>query len=134
GLTLPIALDPTLRIRGGMERAAAHAEILVSDTAGDIVAAAELGQTAAIDRAIRSELRGQSSGGRFPADGGTPGPSADPEPPSAGGEAPAEDGAGGHRVVYLGTARVGGGPLARALPGRTETFTTQFRYQEEGEA
>lgn len=36
------------------------------------------------------------------------------------------------RRVYCGTSRVGGGPLATAVPGEPLMFTAQFRYQEQG--
>ncbi len=36
------------------------------------------------------------------------------------------------RRVYCGTSRVGGGPLAAAVPGEALMFTAQFRYQEQG--
>ena len=38
------------------------------------------------------------------------------------------------RRVYCGVSRVAGGPLANASPGGAQTFTVQFRFQEQGVA
>src|SRR5206468_3440298 len=38
------------------------------------------------------------------------------------------------RRIYCGTSRVTSGPLQGAVPGKPQTFTALFRYQEQGRA
>jgi hypothetical protein len=116
-LSFPIALDPGYRIPLATGRG--RPVIVVADTSGRIVLTADGDRLAAVDRAIREQVRRLHPEIAFPAG---PGPAA-------------ADGPGRRaatRFAFLGTARASNGPIAGAQPGRTLTFTTQFRFQEEG--
>ncbi len=120
GLTFPIVSDPSYRVWGQLPRMLDRPAFYVADTSGRVVFQTGGERTADVDRAVRravSELRPNSG---VPIDdlGAPPSP------------APA---AASPRAIYLGAARAEAGPLAGAQSGRTETFTAQFRFQEEGQ-
>jgi hypothetical protein len=117
-LTFPIALDPNYQIRNRFGDFMPWPGLAVADTAGRIVLQVPVDQPWEVDIAIRKLLR------RLHPDIGFP---SEPEPP----EPPATSRAQG-RTVALGAGRVHAGPLADARPGAVLTFTTQFRFQEEG--
>jgi hypothetical protein len=118
-LSFPIAFDPAYSLRKalGVDESPA---ILIASPGGGVVLQAGAGGAARADRVLRELVRKSRPDVAFPEDGGAAGT---PDPPAP-----------EMRFVYLGTARAERGPLAGAEPGRAHTFTTQFRYQEEGEA
>lgn len=116
GLTFPIALDPSYLVRSRLGRSAGENGVIVVGADGRVRLASNFENLAGVDRAIRAELSRTHPDLQFPAE------------PEAARLAPRRD----LRFVYLGAGRVESGPLADAASGRTETFTTQFRFQEEG--
>jgi len=130
GLRFPIALDPGYEIRnevtGDLDRPATDSPrwapvVVVSDSSGRIVLNTGSQGMGAVERAIRGQLRETLPERSVSV--GTPAP------------APVfKSGVDETRFAFMGTARAKGGPLTQTLPGRTVTFTAQFRYQEEGEA
>lgn len=114
GLGFPIALDPSYVVRSRLESVAGK-DVLVVGVDGRLLAATGFDRLDRADRAIRGELR------RLHPELGFPN-----EPDVA--SAPASD----IRYVRLGAGRVDQGPLATATAGRSQMFTTQFRFQEEG--
>jgi len=119
GLHVPIARDPGYLVqrRLGLDPPA----VVIAGGDGRIVFASDAGGAPEAERALRDLVRALHPDRPFPA--GRVG--------AAGGAA---GGRSRPRVVYLGTARATHGPLAEATSGRAQTFTTQFRFQEEGEA
>lgn len=113
GLTLPIALDATLRLQSALGGATNGPHLLVADASGRVVLDT-VNALAAGEMALR-ELYG-----RMPAGSALPGLIAKATPATV-------------RTVYLGTGRVAAGPLAGMAPGSEHTLTAQFRYQEQGE-
>jgi hypothetical protein len=116
-LTFPIALDPNYRIRVRLGDQVEWPGFVVADPAGRIVVRAPSGRLALVDRTLRRLIREAHPELGFPTE-----PEPEDEPPAP--EPP--------RFVPLGTARVAAGPLVGASPGQAQTFTTQFRFQEEG--
>jgi hypothetical protein len=117
GLTFPIAMDPSYHVRPRIGRVAGGTGVLLADDSGQVVLSVDLDHLDEVDRALRRELRRSHPDLDFPAE---------PEPTAH--AAPARE----IRFVHLGAGRAGGGPLADVSPGHVVTFTTQFRYQEEG--
>ena len=122
GLTFPIVSDPSYRVWGQLPRMLDRPAFYVADSSGRVVFQAGGERTADVDRALRQAVSELHPNSGIPIDDlGAP-PSAAPPPPPA------------PRAIYLGAARAETGPLAGAESGRTETFTAQFRFQEEGQA
>lgn len=119
GLTFPIVSDPAYRVWGQLPRTLDRPSFYVADTSGRVVFEAGGERTADVDRAVRRAVADvyPTSGVAIDDLGTLPAPP-DPAP----------------RLIYLGAARAADGPLAGAESGRTETFTAQFRFQEEGRA
>lgn len=117
GLSFPIALDPSYLVRSRLASVVAGPTVLVLGSDPRTVDAVAFDDLDRVDHLVRRELR------RARPDLGLPG---DPETL---GRKPARH----LEVVHLGTGRVSAGPLANAVSGRTEIFTTQFRFQEEGD-
>jgi len=115
----PIALDPHYQILSAFGRDEERPAVIVADTEGRIVLNAGRDSLAAASRIIRDLVREVRPDAGFPA---MADPSGDDAAPSV-----------ATRFAFLGTARVKSGPLATAEPGRAQTFTAQFRFQEEGE-
>lgn len=118
GLTVPLALDPALKITNELATTDGLPRYLVADPGGRVVLDAGPGQEGEVDAAIRQALVREDPDLDLPSSAGR----SDTSPPPA------------PRVVYLGANRAAGGPLATAVPGRAQMFTTQFRFQEEGAA
>ena len=116
GVTFPIALDASYRLRTALGAPDRLPRVQVWDANGRPAGAVEGDDLAAVHRVIRAALR------RARPDLGLP-----PDP------TPRASRAIGLRRVACGTSRVTGGPLSGATPGVATTFTAQFRYQEEGE-
>lgn len=117
-LTFPIVVDPAYAIERALGTSGRPA-VVVADDSGRVRLTAGADGIDAVDRLLRELVRESNPETVFPdGPGGWPGPS------PIGTEA---------KFVFLGTARVEGGPLANATPGRARTFTAQFRYQEQGE-
>ena len=119
GLTFPIALDPAYAIRAQLARAGERPSVVVADTLGRIVHHAGGSDLGGVDHAIRAQLR-KVHPALFPVE---------PDPVPAMGEPSPEP-----RFVFLGASRVEEGPLANSVAGHAQTFTTQFRFQEEGKS
>jgi len=113
-LRMPIARDPRYQVARalGLEPPA----VVIADPDGRIVFTAGADGAAKAERTLRDLVRATHPDTPFP-------------------HSPADRTGAENvvRVVYLGTARAAAGPLAGAAPGRPQTFTTQFRFQEEGE-
>lgn len=118
-LTLPIAHDPQYRIR--LPGDGRRPTITLADTTGRIVLTADGDHLPDVDRAIRAQVRALHPEVGFPLE-------AEGEPSAVPAAATPET-----RFSFLGTARAARGPIADSQPGRTVTFTAQFRFQEEGE-
>jgi hypothetical protein len=116
GLSFPVALDPSYLVRSRLAPLATGPAILVLEPDRRLSAAVGFDDLDRVDHLLRDRLRRQRPDLDFPVE---PAPT-----PSA---APRE-----MRLVHLGAGRVPTGPLASTQSGRTETFTTQFRFQEEG--
>jgi hypothetical protein len=116
GVTFPIALDASYRLRTALGAADRLPRIQLWDGAGRPAGTIEGDDLNAAHAAIRAALR------RARPDLGLP-----PDP------ATARAGSTSVRRVACGTSRVTGGPLQGATPGEAAAFTAQFRYQEEGE-
>ena len=117
--TFPIALDPQYRVRRQLGEVPGTPLILFADDTGEIRIRGGPEHLPQIDPALREAVRREHPELAFPAEPAVAVSASHAAPPP--------------RFVFLGTARVAGGPLARALPGQAQTFTAQFRYQEEGE-
>lgn len=120
GLTFPIVSDPSYRVWGQLPRMLDRPAFYVADTSGRVVFEAGGERTGDVDRAVRQAVSELKPNSGIPIDdlGAPPSPVPPADPP---------------RQVYLGAARAQAGPLAGAQSGRTETFTAQFRFQEEGQ-
>jgi hypothetical protein len=118
GLTFPIMLDPTLRAQRALGGPARGVRVVVADAGGRVVANGPLAASGpgAPETLLREALRARAPDVLFPAG------------PAGGAAAPAP----APTVVPLGSGRVTAGPLATAPAGESQTFTAQFRYQEEG--
>ena len=112
GLTLPLALDATLQLQSALGGATDGPHLIVADGAGRVVLDT-VGALAAAEQALRTVYG--------------PLPTGTALPPLIAESAPVAV-----RTVYLGTGRVTGGPLKGMAAGSEHTFTTQFRYQEQG--
>lgn len=124
GLNFPIALDSAGAIRQTLGAPSDGPRIVLADSSGTIVATASgNGQMAVIEQALRAQFRHLHPELDFPSD---PGLAHAPSTPGPGAGTPAV------RVVPLGVTRVREGPLAGATPGRSQSFTAEFRYQVEG--
>jgi hypothetical protein len=117
GLGFPIALDPNYEIRNRFGDAMPWPGLAVADTAGRIVLQVPVSGASQADRALRKLLR------RLHPDAGFPDEAEVMDKPAV----PTAT-----RIVSLGAGRVRSGPLAGVRPGTALTFTTQFRFQEEG--
>jgi hypothetical protein len=115
GLTFPIALDPSYQVRSRLGGAASGG-LVFADGGGRVALATDLEQLDRVDHAIRDTLRRTRPGSGFPQ-------TLEPAPSVA----------RAIRFVPLGAGRVESGPLATVIPGRPSVFTTQFRFQEEGQ-
>lgn len=115
GLELPTALDPAGQLQQSLGGATDGPHLIVADTDGSILLDGSGSQAlGSAESALRTALR------RTRPDAAPPPPVRVPVLPES-------------RTVYLGSSRVVGGPLRGLAPGRTQTFTTQFRYQEQGD-
>ena len=121
GLTFPIVSDPSYRVWGQLPRMLDRPAFYVADSSGRVVFQAGGERTADVDRALRQAVSELHPNSGIPIDDLGSMPSSAPPPPAP-------------RLIYLGAARAEAGPLAGAESGRTETFTAQFRFQEEGQA
>ena len=117
GVTFPVALDASYRVRTALGAPDRLPRIQVWDAGGNPAVTVEGDDLTAAHAAIRATLR------RVRPDLGLP---PDPTPRASRPIA--------LRRVACGTSRVAGGPLSGATPGEATTFTAQFRYQEEGES
>lgn len=119
GAAFPIALDGEYRIASRLDPQDAMPLVMILDATGRTALDVPGGAFERAHRAIRDALR------RSRPDLGL---APDPEPTGREASAPPV------RRVFCGTSRVERGPLATAAPGRTTTFTAEFRYQIEGDA
>lgn len=118
GLTFPIVVDPGYAIERSLETTERPA-LVVADGRGNVRLVAGPKGTAEVDRMLRDLVRAANPKTVFPdGPGGWTGPPVSELNP---------------KFVFLGTARASAGPLADATPGRAQTFTAQFRFQEEGD-
>jgi hypothetical protein len=117
GVHLPVALDGGLEISTQLGMGETLPLWVLADRAGRLEYRAEGARTPAVAAAIAELLQRE-----HPESGIAPGVATVATEPMA------------VRRVFCGASRVGAGPLAHATPGRTETYTAEFRYQEEGEA
>ncbi len=118
GLTFPIVDDPAYRLASRFRRTLPRPACYVADPAGRVVFEGEGSRPDSVDRALRDQLALARPDAGIPV-----GPNAlrDPAPRL-------------WHHVYLGTSRAQAGPLASCDTGRPQTFTAQFRFQEEGRA
>jgi thiol-disulfide isomerase/thioredoxin len=116
GLAFPIVLDPSYLARSRLAPIAREKPILVIGPDGRAIATADFDRSEQVDHILRDELRRARPDLDFPTESA---------PPPAG---PSRE----IQIVHLGVGRISAGPLASAHAGRTEVFTTQFRFQEEG--
>ncbi len=112
-LTLPIALDATLRLQGGLGGATNGPHLLVADGTGRVVLDT-VGALAAAELALREVYGGLPAGSALPG-------------------LIARSVASQVQTIYFGAGRVVAGPLTRVAPGTERTYTAEFRYQEQGE-
>ncbi len=113
GLTLPVALDPSLTVASAMGGVPDGPHLLVADAHGEVrVDTVGLAGLPAGELALREAIRTARPGA--------------PLPPAL--AAPADRAV---RAVYLGASRSPEGPLAGLEPGTPQTFTAEFRYQQE---
>jgi hypothetical protein len=117
GIGFPVALDPGLTLQRALGGAAGLPRVVLSDASGRVIRNAGEWNDAAVRLAIAERL----------------GVRLDPWLHAPGAAAGLSPSAPEVRVIPLGAGRVTRGPLARAVPGEPQTFTAQFRYQEEGE-
>ena len=119
GITFPVALDAGYQFEPRLEGRVERPTLLVANENGVIFSRMHGVRTADAQRDIRALLR-KKYPDRFPNDPETP-DTGEAQRPSV-------------KFIYLGTSRVEQGPLADAKPGYPQTFTAQFRFQEEGVA
>ncbi len=113
GLTLPVGLDPSLTVASALGGVPDGPHLLVADATGEVrVDTVGLAGLAAGELALREAIRAAHPGTALP-------PAMAP---------PADRGV---RTIYLGTSREPDGPLAGVAAGVPETFTAEFRYQQE---
>jgi len=117
GVRIPVALDAGSRVasRLGVRMSLPLWVVVGPDGRRRLAVEGDRGDE--VQRAVVATLR-TSSGEAWSA----------PLPPGAG-SAPAVP-----RRVFCGSSRVTDGPLADVTPGEVQTFTAQFRYQEQGHA
>lgn len=114
GLELPIALDPRLALEAALGGASDGPHLVVADARGIVrVDTVGLAGLAAGELALREAILAARPGAVFPSAGGIPVRAA-------------------ARTILLGAGRVASGPLRDAPAGRTQVFTAEFRYQEQG--
>ncbi len=117
GVTFPVALDAGYRVGS---RVGAEDDLpawVVVDAHGARAFAASGDRAEFVHQALRALVRRERPDAGLPEDAAPP---ATTDPAAV-------------RRVFFGSSRATG-PLAQARPGETETFTAQFRFQEEGEA
>jgi hypothetical protein len=114
GVDVPVALDATSRIGSRLAVGETLPLWIVVGADGRRVLVAEGDRAADVQRAVLRSLERPGETGLAAAP-----PGAAPAPP---------------RRVFCGTSRAAGGPLAHAAPGEIQTFTAQFRFQEQGRA
>jgi hypothetical protein len=117
GASFPIAQDGDYRIASRLGAGDALPLVVVATPDGRGVVTIHGDALDRAHRAIRDALR------RARPDLGL---APDPAPPAAAAAPPV-------KRVFCGTSRVVRGPLAASVPGKTVTFTAEFRYQVEGE-
>lgn len=114
GLTLPVALDPSLAETAVLGGATDGPHLIVVSAAGEVlVDTVGVAGLAAGELALREALARERPGAALPPSPRLPDDLA-------------------VRTVYLGASRSPAGPLAKVAPGRVQTFTAEFRHQQEG--
>jgi hypothetical protein len=121
-LSYPIAVDPSYRLAIGVPGALGRPAFVIAGPNG-IVFEGGAGDRDRADRALRRAIAAADPRAAMPVD---------PEPESIA-AVPGAPSAAEERYVHLGTSRAERGPFAGGEPGRTQTYTAQFRFQEEGE-
>jgi hypothetical protein len=119
GADFPIALDPAHRIRALLPHPVNESRIVVADSSGTVLFSAKDDRLGEVDRILRAEVQRLQPQRSFP-----------PQPELLG--SPHSEPREATRFVFLGASQVHGGPMKGVVAGRSQTFTTQFRFQEEG--
>jgi hypothetical protein len=120
GLEFPIVSDPSYLLSSRFPRTLERPSIYIADPQGRIVYQGGGAHTVAAHRALWEAIVAAHPDAGIPSS----------PPPAPVGELALS--APPMRLVYLGTSRADAGPLSRTEPGRAQTFTTQFQYQQEG--
>jgi hypothetical protein len=115
GLDFPVALDPSYTVSSALQSGTSGPRVVIGNDQGRVVLDTARDPQDP-DRYLRLEVGRRHPDLGWPTD--TTGLSTPRVllPP---------------RFVHLGVSRAEAGPLAGATPGVTQTFTTQFRFQEE---
>lgn len=122
-LSYPIAVDPSYRLAIGVPGALGRPAYVIAGPNGIVFEGGAADRDRA-DAALRRAIAAADPRATVPVD---------PDPESLAAVAGAAVNSVEERYVHLGTSRAERGPFAGGEPGRTQTYTAQFRFQEEGE-